>query len=97
VIVWPTGVVRWPCKVGWLALTTKSATAAVFTCKFSLTNKTRRQKRLTLSYFLVQYHFALHPPFKQSKWWLLKRKINGWESEVYLLSETLLNFSIFKT
>jgi hypothetical protein len=28
-----------------------------------LKNKTKRQSHLTLGYFLLQYHFALHPPF----------------------------------
>ena len=53
----PDKLVGWPLQL-------KTGTAAVFTCKPFLENKTQRQSHLTLGYFLVQYHFALHPPFK---------------------------------
>ena len=60
----PLGWSSGPAKlVGW-PLQLKSGTAAVFTCQLCLKNKTQRQSHLTLGYFLVQYHFALHPPFK---------------------------------
>ena len=52
----PAKLVGWPLQL-------KSGTAADFTCKLCLKNKTKRQSHLTLGYFLVQYHFALHPPF----------------------------------
>ena len=47
-IVWTTLVVQWPCQVGWLALTTKNRNCSGFYMK---------------TLFLVEYHFALHPPF----------------------------------
>ena len=46
--------------LGW-----SNGTAADFICKLSFKNKTQRQCHLTLGFFLVQYHFALHLPFKQ--------------------------------
>ena len=52
----PAKLVGWPLQL-------KSGTAADFTCKLCLKNKTKRQIHLTLVYLLVQYHFALHPPF----------------------------------
>ena len=63
---WMFGQLGWssgPAKlVGW-PLQLKTGTAAVFTCQLCLKNKTHRQSQLTLGYFWVQYHFALHPPF----------------------------------
>ena len=62
--VWPTGVVQWPCQVGWLALTTKIRNCRGFYMQTLFENKTQRQSQITLGYILVEYHFALHPPFK---------------------------------
>ena len=53
----PVNLVHWPIHL-------KSATAADFTWRLCLKNKTQRQSHLTLGYFLVEYHFAPHPPFK---------------------------------
>ena len=59
---WMFGPLGWssgPAKlVGW-PLQLKSGTAADFTCKPCLKNKTQRQSHLTLGYFWVQYHFLL--------------------------------------
>ena len=38
-------------------------------------NKTQRQIHITLGYLLVQYHFALHPPFKKICYVLFKFEI----------------------
>ena len=53
----PAKLVDWPLQL-------KTGTAADFTYKLYLKNKTQRQSQITLGSFLVQYHFALHPPFK---------------------------------
>jgi hypothetical protein len=53
----PAKLVGWPLQL-------KSGTAADFKCKLCLKNQTKMQRHLTLGYFVVQYHFALHPPFK---------------------------------
>ena len=58
----PAKLVGWPLQL-------KSATAAVFTCNLCLKNKTQRQSHIKLGYFLVQYHFALHPPFNNWQIW----------------------------
>ena len=71
---WMFGPLGWssgPAKlVGW-PLQLKSGTAADFTCKLCLKNKTKRQSHLTLGYFLVQYPFALHPPFNTDLYFML--------------------------
>ena len=58
---WMFGSLGWssgPAKlVGW-PLQLKSGTAADFTCKLCLKNKTQRQSHIALGYFWVQYHFA---------------------------------------
>ena len=60
----PLGWSSGPAKlVGW-PLQLKSGTAADFTCKLCLKNKTQRQSHLTLGYLMVKYHYALHPPFE---------------------------------
>ena len=53
----PARLVDWPLQL-------KSGTAVAFTLKLSLNKKKHSQSSITFGYFLVQYHFALHPPFK---------------------------------
>jgi hypothetical protein len=52
----PAKLVHWPLQL-------KTGTAADFTCQLCLKNKSQRKSHITLGYLLVQYHFALHPPF----------------------------------
>ena len=56
----PAKLVGWPLQL-------KSGTAADFTCKLCLKNITQGQSHITLGYYLVQYHFALHPPFNETE------------------------------
>ena len=53
----PAMLVCWPLQL-------KTGIAAVFTCKLCLKKKKQRESHITLGYFLVQYYFELHPPFK---------------------------------
>jgi hypothetical protein len=72
----PLGWSSGPAKLDSWPLQLKSRTAADFTCKLCLTNKTQMQCHLTLGYFLVQYHFAIHPPFK-TIWTGISESSNG--------------------
>ena len=77
---WMFGSLGWssgPAKlVGW-PLQLKSGTAADFACKLFLKNKTQRQSHITFGYFLVQYHFAPHPPNKQINFKLIFKNENA--------------------
>ena len=69
----PAKLVGWPLQL-------KNGTAADFTCKLCSKNKTQRQSHIRLVYFLVQYHFAQHPPFDFFYWsTCLKTWNNQWK------------------
>jgi hypothetical protein len=59
----PSKLVHWPLQL-------KTGTAANFICQVCLKNKSQRQSHIKLGYLMVHYHFALHPPFKISVWFL---------------------------
>ena len=83
---WMFGPLGWssgPAKLIVWPLQLKPGTAADFNCKLFLKNKTQRQSHLTLGYFLVQYHFALHPPFKIEKLNMLRIAWNELISQIF--------------
>ena len=49
-----------------------TSTAAVFAQKQKTKNKPQRQYTIIFPYILVRYHFAVHPPFKQQQFILIK-------------------------